>query len=511
MRVSVKMCNITKRFPGVVANEDVCVEAQSGEVHAILGENGAGKTTLMRVLAGFHKPDSGHVELDGTRRVFRNPRSAIEAGIGMVHQHFSLIPAMTVEENLALGNGSGFFFRPRQWREELQRGAEEIGLSIRFEVPVSQLSLGERQKVEIFRLIREGARVLILDEPTSILAPSEAETLFDHIRQFAMSGHVVFLVTHKISHVMAVAKKITILRRGKVVSNGDTRDFTPAQLAGLMVGEHARFAGNCCSVQNEMDRSSVRPRFALRVTDLSALPICCPQGLSRISFDLRPGEILGVAGVSGNGQDELVAAIGGLTSYKGTIEIGGSRGKATSDNNIGFVPADRLNVGVATSLSLRDNLVLRQYEQKPFRFGPFLRFNRLSAYARDRIRQFCIWPEDPSRKVRLLSGGNIQKVILARELEGEPLVILAANPTAGLDVAIVGFVHTELKRQAQGGAGIIVLSEDLDELLDLCDRLIVLCEGECVGSFETSSADKREIGLLMSRGSLLSDKKSDET
>jgi ABC-type uncharacterized transport system ATPase subunit len=501
MFVSVKMCNISKRFSGVIANKDVSVDAQSGDVHAILGENGAGKTTLMKVLAGLHAPDSGHIDLDGTHRVFRNPRSAIEAGIGMVHQHFALIPAMTVEENLALGNGSGsFVFKPKQWREELRKSAEEIGLNIRLSVPVWQLSLGERQKVEIFRLIKEGARVLILDEPTSILAPSEAESLFDHIRQFARTGHAVFLVTHKISHVLAVASKITILRRGKVVSTGNVTEFTASQLSELMVGEQAKFMGNGISANEGMQRSFVQGKSALSVSDLTVPSIYCSQGLRLENLELKPGEILGVAGIGGNGQDELVAAIGGLTRYKGTIEFAVSTGKAQINRELGFIPADRVNVGVAASLSLRDNLTLRKYEEKEFRFGPFLRFRKLATYAQDRIRQFNITPDNPSGEARLLSGGNIQKAVLARELDGKPSVILAANPTAGLDIATVEFVHNELKRQAQEGAGIILASEDLDELLEICDRLIVLYEGKCVGSFETSTADKHEIGLLMSHG-----------
>jgi len=509
MKVSVSLCNITKQYGRLLANDNINIDAQSGDVHAILGENGAGKTTLMKVLAGNIIPNSGYIELDGERRTFRNPRVAVRAGIGMVHQHFALVPALTVQENLALGwkNGS-FVFNSRRWRKQLLHHAKRIGIEIKPEVPVWQLSLGERQRLEVFRLIMEGARILILDEPTSILAPHEAENLFGHIRRFANAGHAIFLVSHKIKHVMAIANRITVLRRGKLVATGKANQFSERKLAELMVGGQ-RSCNENTNVQKDDSSTPVKlGKPVLKVSGLSVAPLSCLKGLRGIDFQIRPGEILGVAGVSGNGQDEMVAALVGLKDYEGIVKFDGSDGKTFSRQQLAFVPADRINVGVAASLNLRDNLALLNYAEKKFLYGPFLRSKRIDAYARDRIRRFDIRPAKLSTEARLLSGGNIQKAILSRELDGDPSVILTVNPTAGLDIVTVEFVHRELRRQAQRGAGVLVVSEDLDELLEICDRLIVLFEGQCVGSFDTSLVDRHELGLLMSRG--VSQKENDE-
>lgn len=492
MQSSVYLHKITKRFTGgVIANRDVSCEVHGGEIHAILGENGAGKTTLMRVLAGFYQPDAGSIEIDGRQVYFSNPRDAKLAGVGMVHQHFSLVPALTVAENLALSTtNTPFLLKPKRWIKHLTEAAQRLGLEIRPEAYVRQLSIGERQRVEIFRLILEGAKILILDEPTSILAPQEAEHLFKHLKRFAKLGHIILLVTHKINHVKDIADRVTILRDGHVVATGKTEDMTETELAELMVGY---------SLQWKPDRTLKdvsTNRVILEARDLTVKPLSSYHGLNEVSFKLRAGEILGVAGISGNGQDELVAAITGMSSYEGEIRFGEEF--AASWAEIGYIPADRVGVGVALSLSVQDNLMLNDYSQSPFSFGPLLRTPKLKAAARQMISEFDVRPADPDKRTSMLSGGNIQKIILARELSHRPGLIVAVTPTAGLDVGTLSFVHHEIVKCAEGGAGVLLVSEDLDELLALCDRILVIYAGRLVATVDKDSENLKGIGLMMS-------------
>jgi len=492
----VRLLNITKRFSGgVIANNNVSIEAKSGEVHALLGENGAGKTTLMKILAGLYRPDSGTVEINGSLKVFHNPAEAKKAGIRMVHQHFSLVPALTVAENMALSDIKGkFLLRPKQWRQYLLKTAERLGFEIRPDVPVWQLSLGERQRVEIFRLIMEDAKILILDEPTSILAPHEAELLFKHIWKFAETGHVVFLVTHKIPHIRAVAKGVTVLRKGRVVASVDVNELDDHELSELMVGKKLTKE----IYQQPQWNKVANSRCLLTVKDLTVKPRSSPCGIREAGFTLHSGEILGVAGISGNGQDELVAALTGMVKYEGVINFNLPSSPDSSGAQIGYIPADRCNVGVAMTLSVEDNLALRRFNSKPFSSGLLLRKRPFADFAREKISQFGIRPDNPAAPVGKLSGGNIQKVVLARELDGSPPVVIAENPTAGLDVQTVHLVHSEILRQVEKGAGVLLVSEDIDELLLLCRRIMILYDGQIQGIFDTASFDKGKIGLLMS-------------
>lgn len=497
MQSSVYLHKITKRFPGgVVANRDVSCEVRGGEIHAILGENGAGKTTLMRVLAGFYQPDAGSIEIDGRPVHFSNPRDAKLSGIGMVHQHFSLVPNLTVAENLALSaTDTPFVLKPKRWAKYLSGAAQELGLEIRPDAYVRQLSIGERQRVEIFRLILEGAKILILDEPTSILAPQEAEHLFKHLKRFAKLGHIILLVTHKINHVKEITDRVTILRDGYVVATGKTGDMTETELAGLMVGQSLQWH----AVRAPRDIST--NRVVLEARGLTVKPLSSYHGLNNVSFKLRAGEILGVAGISGNGQDELVAAITGMSKYEGEILLGEEF--TASRDAIGYIPADRVGVGVAPSLSVQDNLVLKDYARPPFSFGPLLRMPKLRASARQMITEFDVRPPAPDKQTSVLSGGNIQKVILARELSHRPSLIVAVTPTAGLDVGTVHFVHREIVTRAEEGAGVLLVSEDLDELFTLCDRILVLYAGRLVADVDSDPGQMKGIGLMMSglRGS----------
>ena len=489
--VSVRLQNITKRFPGgVVANQDITCEARKGEIHAILGENGAGKTTLMKILAGFYTPNTGRIEIDNQEVVFHSPKDAKLAGIGMVHQHFSLVPALTVGENLALGSpDTPFLLKPKQWNQQLMHSAEAFGFDIRLSMPVSQLSMGERQRVEIFRLLLEGAQVLVLDEPTSILAPKEAERLFAHLHEFAESGHTIFLVTHKIDHVKAIADRVTVLRRGQVVATQEAARLSEAGLAELMVGRSFELNAPNCPEGSDLSQNEL----VLNVQDLTVPPTSCPFGLTDVSFKLRAGEILGVAGISSNGQDELVAALTEAVKFDGKIHF-----PQPQDHSIGFIPGDRRGVGVALPLTVGENLNLRNFQRDDFSFGLLLDKTQLESEARKKIEEFGIQPADPNIETSTLSGGNIQKILLARELTNQPDMIVAVNPTAGLDIATVDFVHREITRQADEGAGVLLVSEDLDELLVLCDRILVIFQGHIVGTFDASLDVRNSIGLAMS-------------
>lgn len=492
MPVSVRLNGITKQFSGgVIANRDISCEALAGEIHAILGENGAGKTTLMRILAGFYEPDAGSIEIDGKQVRFSNPKDAKLAGVGMVHQHFSLVPALTVAENLALSRTDGpFLLQPRAWTAHLAKAAKDLGLAIRPDSYVHQLSIGERQRVEIFRLILDGAKILILDEPTSILAPQEAENLFRHLKRFASLGHVILVVTHKIDHVLRIADRFTILRDGYVVASGKTGDMSAGTMARMMIGRESLL-----SYRRVKNTSS--DKVVLEVRNLTVKPLSSYHGLNDVSFKLRAGEILGIAGISGNGQDELAAAITGANSYTGKVqlseEVAGHHGAG-----LGYIPGDRIGVGIAPSLSVQDNLVLKDYANSDSSVGPFLRTPRLKALAQKLIAEFNIRPPAPDKKISWLSGGNIQKVILARELSHKPHLIVAVSPTAGVDIGTVEFVHHQIVKHAEAGAGVLLISEDLDELVGLCDRMLVLFEGRVVAAVDTDSRDLETIGLMMS-------------
>jgi general nucleoside transport system ATP-binding protein len=490
--LKIALREITKRFPGgVVANDRVSIEGLPGEIHAILGENGAGKTTAMKVLAGFYRPDSGVVEIDGKRCDLSSPRVARASGIGMVHQHFSLVKAMTVAENLALVRRSPFLvFNPSGWSAKLADEAKRAGFRIRLDARIADLSMGERQRVEIFRLLLEGARVLILDEPTSILAPSEAQHLFEHLQHLAQSGCVVFLVTHKLDHVRAVADTVTVMRRGRVVRTAPTASMTDEELVELLVGREFVPTSHIRS-----DRSHNGGPPVLEVENLCSGHGRDANDLRGVSLSLRPGEILGVAGFGGNGQDALIDAITGTGRYRGQVKAPrNSRDRV----QVALIPGDRLGTGIAPSLDLADNLNLRNFTSPRYSMGPFLRTTALANAARGMVDKYDIRPVELDVRAGTLSGGNLQKVLLARELQEIPRLLVAANPTAGLDIATVDLVHSHITRFANQGVAILLISEDLDELMLLSDRIVVLFEGKIVARFETSEFDASRIGAAMS-------------
>jgi general nucleoside transport system ATP-binding protein len=496
------MHGITKRFPGVVANDGVDFEASVGEVHALLGENGAGKSTLSNILTGLYLPDEGEIVLYGQPAHFASPRDALDAGIGMVHQHFRLVRSFTVAENIVLGEhraGTRGSFRidPRAIEGRVRELGGRYGVAIDPRARIFDLSVGEQQRVEILKALYRDARVLILDEPTAVLTPQEAEVLFVTLRQMAADGRTVIFISHKLNEVMAVSDRVTVLRGGRSVATVATADSTPRSLAALMVGR-------------ELTGATRPPRPApgdpmLEVEDLRA-DGGRGEAVRGVSLVVRKGEIVAVAGVAGNGQRELAETIAGLRRPTGgAIRVGGKTlqggdPREALEAGVAFVPEDRLATGSAPGLSVASNLVLRSYRDPGISRGPLLMLDRIRKRAVELISRYRIATPGPSTPARVLSGGNLQKVVIAREFSGSPKVVIAASPTQGLDVGATETVRSYLVDAADGGAAVLVFSEDLDEILELADRVVVIYEGAIAGELPAAGASIEEIGLMMAGG-----------
>jgi general nucleoside transport system ATP-binding protein len=498
---AVRLRGITKRFPGVVANDGVDFEAAAGEVHALLGENGAGKTTLSNVMTGLYRPDEGSIELDGRTVEFRSPRDALDAGVSMVHQHFRLVGAFTVAENVVLGDHRGeartFRLHPRRIERRVAELGEQYGLAVAPRAKIWQLSLGEQQRVEILKALYRESRVLILDEPTAVLTPQEAQTLFVTLRSMADDGRTIIFISHKLNEVKAVADRVTVLRGGRSVVTEPTADATPQSLAELMVGREL------ASTMRERVELTAEDETVLEVDDLWADGDRGETALRGVSLHVRAGEILAVAGVAGNGQRELAETITGLRpATRGRISVRGKRLRGGDPRRairagIAHVPEDRLGTGVAPSLTIASNTALKAYR----RHGPFLRRRLIRRRADELIHRFDVRGATHATPARQLSGGNLQKVVLGREFSAQPSVLVAASPTRGLDVAAIATVHGHLRDAAAGGMAILLISEDLDEILALANRIVVLYEGELAGEVDPHGATVNEIGLLMAGGS----------
>jgi ABC-type uncharacterized transport system ATPase subunit len=489
------MRGIHKRFPGVVANDDVGFDVWPGEVHALLGENGAGKTTLISILYGLQQPDAGQIILDGEPVRLHNPRHAMAHGIGLVAQHFHLARRHTVAENIALGLADTPFLRPtRRLARRIAELGRRYGLEVDPDARVWQLSPGEQQRVEIVKALLQGARLLILDEPTSVLTPQEAEGLFGVLRRMTAEGKGVIFISHKLDEVMRVAQRITVLRKGAVVGRLEAAEATPALLARLMVGEF-----------EPPRRKQTEPgtEALARLEDIWARNERGMPALRGVEFDIRAGEILGVAGVAGNGQAELVEVVSGLRRpERGRMTIGGRDVtelgvRALLDNGVALIPEDRNRMGTVPAMSVAENLVLRQYRKKPYDRGGLIDWRAVAGFARSSIDKYEIATPNQATRARLLSGGNVQKLILARELAGEPRLVVAAHPTYGLDVGAAALTHDLLLRQRERGAAVLLVSEDLDELLQLADRILVLSQGRVAGIVSAGAADRERLGLLM--------------
>jgi len=493
----IELRGIVKRFPGVVANDGIDLSIRRGEIHCLLGENGAGKTTLMRILYGLYQPDEGEIRLFGKPVTFPSPRAALDHRIGMVHQHFRLVPTLSVEENVVLGlkEGRGPFPRFRQTRKKLRALAEAYGLPVDPQARVWQLAVGEQQRVEILKALYREADLLIMDEPTSVLTPQEVDALFETLRTLVDDGLTIVFITHKLDEVMKVSDRVTVLRRGKVVATLNTSETDKPTLARLMVGREVVF------------RLEKRPHEEgvplLEVDDVHAVNDRGLPALRGVSFTVRSGEVLGVAGVSGNGQAELAEVLTGLRrATRGRIALDGSdltnrSARAAADAGIAHVPAERITMGTVPNMSIQENLILKSYRHRPFSHGILLDERAAARHAAQAVADFRIAAPSVDTKTKLLSGGNIQRLVLARELSGEPRLVVAAHPTYGLDVGATEQVREILLAQRDRGAGILLISEDLEEILSLSDRLIVLFQGQVMGTLDAETAQVEEVGLMM--------------
>ena len=496
------MRGITKQFPGVVANDGVDFEAAPGEVHALLGENGAGKSTLSNILTGLYRPDAGEISLHGERVEFHSPRDALDAGVSMVHQHFRLVERFSVAENVILGDhrreGRAFRLRRRATERRVGELGERYRVAVDPRANVWQLSVGEQQRVEILKALYLDARILILDEPTAVLTPQEAEVLFGTLRELAADGRTIVFISHKLHEVKAVSDRVTVLRAGRTVATVDAAESTPRSLAELMVG---RGLGEGVQAEPREPGEAV-----LALEDVWADGDRGGAAVRGVSLQVRAGEIVAMAGVAGNGQRELAETIAGIRpATKGTVHVAGKTPRsgdprAAITAGVAYVPEDRLWTGLAPSVSIASNLALKSYRKPPASSGPLLRLGRIREHAVELIKRYRIAAPGPQAPVRLLSGGNLQKVVLAREFSGGPKVLVAASPTRGLDVGAIESVHTYLHEAAANGVGVLLLSEDLDEILTLADRIAVVYEGRIVGETPRAQANVEEIGLQMAGG-----------
>jgi len=490
-----RLTSITKSFFGFDANHQVDFDLRWGEIHALLGENGAGKSTLCSVLAGLYQPDSGEVVINGERVDSASPHHALELGVGMVYQHFRLVDRFTVAENLALGHpDTGFIASPRSLEQQVAELGRRYGLDVSPKSFVWQLSVGEQQRVEILKLLYRGVRILILDEPTAVLTPQEASTLFTTLRALAEDGRAIIFVTHKLEEVMEVSDRVTVLRDGEKVGSLATAEADSATLARMMVGREL----------SPPERSRTVPGdVALSLKGLSAQGDRGIEAVRDVDLEVRAGQILGVAGVAGNGQRELAEVITGIrAARRGQVHMGGvditrmpilERIKL----GLGFVPEDRMRTGMAGGLPLATNLALKAYRSPPLSKGPMVSKRAVEKQARQLEGSFDIRGVRWTLPTSLLSGGNIQRAILARELSARPKVLVAAAPTRGLDVAAIEAIRRILIEERDAGTAILMISEDLEEILDLSDRIVVLYEGRIVGQLDPDEASPETLGMLM--------------
>ena len=494
--LAVQMVGITKRFPGVLANDHINFEARTGEIHALLGENGAGKSTLMSVLAGMYRADEGEIYLRGQRVHLRSPRDAIAHGVGMVHQHFMLVPVMTVAENITLGlQQPRFVLNLARIEQKVTELSEQYGLRVDPKARIWQLSVGEQQRVEILKMLYRGADVLIMDEPTAVLTPQEVEELFITLRRMADEGKTIIFISHKLDEVMDIASRVTVLREGRVVATVDTDKTDKKELARMMVGREVLFRVE----RQEVNKGEV----VLEVRELSARNDKGLPALKNVSFAIREGEILGVAGVAGNGQRELAEVITGLRkATSGAVWVHGCDVTNCSprriiSESVSHIPEDRLGMGLVPNLAVSDNVILKGYRHPPLSKGPFLERTAIGRFAQRLIQTFDIATPSTTTPVKLLSGGNLQKTLLAREISIGPRLMVAVHPTRGLDVGATESVRNLLLKQRAEGAAILLISEDLDEVLALSDRIAVIYEGEIMGILSADEADVETIGLMM--------------
>lgn len=491
-----KIEHITKRFPQVVANDDISLTIQKGEIHCLLGENGAGKSTLAEILYGVYKPDQGEIYFKDKPVHLSSPKDAIDLGIGMVHQHFALMPPLTVIENIVVGTESA---KPlldlNQARKRIEELCRLYDLDLDIQAKIWQLSVGEQQWVEILKALYVGVDLLILDEPTAVLTPQKAEKLFTILNKMREEGLSIIFITHKLKEVMAVSDRVTVLRKGQLIGTVETANASQEQLAKMMVGREVVF---------RVEKSAVEPgQVLLEVNDLQARNNKGQKALRGVSFQLREKEILGLAGVSGNGQSELFDVLVGVReATAGAVRLHGqsitnASPRQIADRGLVNVPEDRIHQGLVMDFGIDENLILGLHRKPPFSTNLFLNERAIRRFAKEMIDNFDIMTPSATQVTKVLSGGNLQKVILARELSQKPKCLVVSQPTRGLDVGAIEYVHSRLLEQRDAGAGILLISDDLDEIFNLATRIAVIFKGEIVGLMDTEKTTREEVGLLM--------------
>jgi simple sugar transport system ATP-binding protein len=496
----IEMRHISKRFGQVLANDDVSIDVDRGEILSLLGENGSGKSTLVNMLAGIYTPDAGAVFIEGREQSFRSPNDAIAAGIGMVHQHFMLIPVMTALENIALGEKQrGVFLSKQKISEKIDKIQAQFGLSIDYHKKIYDMSVGEKQTVEIIKMLYRGAKTLILDEPTAVLTPQETAKLFEMMRFMKEAGSAIIIITHKLAEVMEISDRVTVLRKGRAIGTVATGDSSPLALTEMMVG---------ASISLEIERSpgpGPAPAAPEPVLNVEGLSLRNREGvpvLDGMGFQVAGGEILGVAGIAGSGQKELCEVIAGLQrADSGSVlflgdELLGLSPLAIKKKGVrlSFIPEDRLGMGLVGGMSVTDNVLLRGYEKTP---GALIDRNAGKTRAEGIVKKYDISTPSVNHRVRKLSGGNIQKVLLGRELETAPRLLITAYPVRGLDIGASYAIYHLLNEQKSRGVAVLFIGEDLDVLMALCDRLMVIHGGKVMATLDPRSCSKEEIGLLM--------------
>jgi ABC-type uncharacterized transport system ATPase subunit len=491
------MIGIVKRFPGVLANDHVDFDVRAGEIHALLGENGAGKSTLVRQLYGLYKPDEGKILVNGKEMHFNSPMDAIAAGIGMIHQHFMLVPSLSVRENVALGLKSqrGFMLDLDFVEKRINQLCKQYGLKVDPRAYVWQLAVGEQQRVEIVKALYRGAALLVLDEPTAVLTPQEVDDLFKTFRQMAQDGHALIFISHKLNEVLAISQRITVLRDGRVIGSLPTEGATKTELAQMMVGR---------PVILQYDRPKLAEGPAtLEIRNIFTKSDRGGDALKGVSLTVHNGEILGLAGVSGNGQRELAECLAGLRPIRqGQVLLNGKDvTHASPDQHItsgqSYIPEERMREGAIKEFNVSDNFVLEDHARPPFARGIFLNFKAIQDRAQATVDAYSVKTPNLQTPLKNLSGGNIQKLILGRELSRNPKVLIAAQPTRGVDIGASEYIHLRLLEQRQAGLATLLISEDLDEIRALSDRIAVIYEGKIVGLVANEDVTLEQLGLMM--------------
>ncbi len=494
----IEMLNIRKEFPGIVANDNITVQLKKGEIHALLGENGAGKSTLMNVLFGLYQPEQGEIRVKGKKVNITNPNIANELGIGMVHQHFMLVEPFTVTQNIVLGSEptkkSGVIDIDRA-RKNIKEISDRYGLKVDPDAKISDISVGMQQRVEILKTLYRGAEVLIFDEPTAVLTPQEINELMDIMRSLVKEGKSIILITHKLKEIMEVCDSCTVIRKGKGIGTVDTFNTNVNELASLMVGREVNF--------NTVKTESHPKETVLKIENLVVKDSRKVDLVKGLNLEIHAGEIVGIAGVDGNGQSELIEAITGLTkSVSGKIELNNKNimnksPRKVTESGIGHIPQDRHRFGLVLDYSIGENMVLQTYYKKPYSKAKVLNYKEILNKAEKLIQEYDVRTPSVHTPARALSGGNQQKAIIGREVDRSPDLLIAAQPTRGLDVGAIEFIHKKLIEERDKGKAILLVSFELDEIINVSDRIAVMFDGKIVAEVKPEETNEQELGLLM--------------